>query len=176
MISSDFSSVTTPIRRLIPNWMSWLVYTFAAILVVTGLAKVWTAFSHTKLLTVIDPVLGVQFGHLMLAVGGLEIAIAGVCVFRKLHTLSLALVAWLGTLFCVYRIGFVLMDWHRPCGCLGNLTDALRISPQTADTTMKIILAYLLVGSFGSLIWIWRQKRLALRAAISKQETSASES
>jgi hypothetical protein len=49
MIStSDSQCVTTPISPLIPNWMSWFVYTFAAILFVTGLAKVWTAFSHTK--------------------------------------------------------------------------------------------------------------------------------
>jgi hypothetical protein len=43
---------------------------------------------------------------------------------------------------------------------MGNLTDALHIPPQTADTAMKIILAYLLLGSYGTLFWLWRQKRL----------------
>ena len=45
------------------------------------------------------------------------------------------------------------------CDVLGNLTDALHISPQTADTAMKIILGYLLVGSYGLLFWLWRQNR-----------------
>ena len=41
---------------------------------------------------------------------------------------------------------------------MGNLTDALHIPPQTADTAMKIILAYLLIGSYASLFWLWRQR------------------
>jgi hypothetical protein len=41
------------------------------------------------------------------------------------------------------------------------LTDALHIKPETADTAMKIILAYLLIGSYGSLFWLWRQRRRA---------------
>jgi hypothetical protein len=49
------------------------------------------------------------------------------------------------------------VGWHKPCSCLGNLTDALHIPPQTADTAMKIILAYLLIGSYGNLFWLWRQ-------------------
>jgi len=42
---------------------------------------------------------------------------------------------------------------------MGNLTDALHIPPQIADTAMKIILAYLLIGSYASLFWLWRQHR-----------------
>jgi len=53
----------------------------------------------------------------------------------------------------VYRLGLWWMHWHRPCSCLGNLTDALHISPQVADNVMKVLLAYLLIGSYGLLIW-----------------------
>jgi len=42
---------------------------------------------------------------------------------------------------------------------VGNLTDALHIPPQAADIAMKIILAYLFVGSYATLFWLWRQKR-----------------
>jgi cbb3-type cytochrome oxidase subunit 3 len=42
---------------------------------------------------------------------------------------------------------------------MGNLADALHIPPQIADTAMKIILAYLLIGSYATLFWLWRQKR-----------------
>ena len=51
------------------------------------------------------------------------------------------------------------MGWHKPCGCLGNLTDALGISPETADTVAKVLLAYLLIGSYALLVWEWRKHR-----------------
>jgi hypothetical protein len=66
--------------------------------------------------------------------------------------------AWLSTSFLIYRFGLVWAGYHKPCPCLGNLTDALHIPPQTADTAMKIILAYLLIGSYATLFWLWRQK------------------
>src|ERR1022692_729687 len=44
------------------------------------------------------------------------------------------------------------------CACLGNLTDALHISPQTAETAMKIILGYLPLGSYCRLFWPYRRR------------------
>jgi hypothetical protein len=95
----------------------------------------------------------------MMDVGLAEIVTALICFINRRPALSLGLVAWLSTNFVFYRIGLVWVGWHKPCSCLGNLTDALHISPQTADTVMKIILAYLLIGSYASLFWLWRQKR-----------------
>jgi cbb3-type cytochrome oxidase subunit 3 len=43
--------------------------------------------------------------------------------------------------------------------------DALHIPPQTADTAMKIILAYLLLGSYAMLFWLWRQRKKLQSAA-----------
>jgi hypothetical protein len=93
----------------------------------------------------------------MLAVGMVELVIACVCVFAKARQLALGLIAWLATSFVVYRLGLWWMEWRRPCGCLGNLTDALHISPQTAENITKVILAYLLIGSYSILFWQWRQ-------------------
>ena len=53
------------------------------------------------------------------------------------------------------------------CGCFGNLipqTGTLRISPQVADKIKKVVLAYLLIGSYGLLIWEWRAKKLRVDA------------
>jgi hypothetical protein len=95
----------------------------------------------------------------MLVVGVAEIGIALICFFSKRQTLALGLVAWMSTNFVVYRLGLWWMDWKKPCSCLGNLTDALHISPQTADNIMKVLLAYMLIGSYGLLIWQWRRLR-----------------
>lgn len=135
------------------------------ILVVAGLAKFASAFGQSKLLAVPDPLTGISFGHLMLAVGVLELVIASICLWSKSLKLKLVLIAWLATNFLIYRIGLWWIGWHKPCSCLGNLTDALHISPQTADTAMKIILAYLLIGSYASLFWLWRQRCKASASA-----------
>ena len=140
---------------------NWFVLTAGAVLAITGIAKVLSGLGNSKFLAVIDPIIGIKFGQLMLVVGVTEIVIALICFFNKRQTWALVLVAWISTSFVLYRLGLWLMDWHRPCSCLGNLTDALHIPPQTADTAMKIILAYLLLGSYASLFWLWRQKRKA---------------
>ena len=126
------------------------------VLVITGVAKMWTAFAPTKVLAVADPITGVSFGHLMLAVGVVELVIASLCLFAKSQTLKLGLIAWLATNFVVYRLGLWWIGWHKPCSCLGNLTDALHLKPEVADNIMKVILAYLLLGSYGLLLWQWR--------------------
>jgi hypothetical protein len=74
--------------------------------------------------------------------------------------MKLWVIAWLATNFFVYRCGLWWMGWHRPCSCMGNLTDALHIRPEVADNIMKVILAYLLIGSYGLLFWQWRANRL----------------
>ena len=130
-----------------------------AILFITGVAKIWTGFGSSKFLAVIDPIFGIKFGQLMLAVGVAEIVIALVCFFSRRQTLALGLVAWMSTNFVVYRLGLWWIDWHRPCNCLGNLTDALHLSPQAADNIMKAVLAYLLVGSYGLMFWRWQRNR-----------------
>ena len=122
-----------------------------SLLAITGIAKVWSGLGNSKFLAVVDPIIGIKFGTLMLVVGVAEIVIAGVCFFRKRQTLALGLVAWMSTNFVVYRLGLWWMDWKKPCSCLGNLTDAVHISPQLADNIMKVVLAFLLVGSCGLL-------------------------
>ncbi len=142
----------------------WFVLSAGLVLAITGVAKVWSGLGDSKFLAVVDPIIGIKFGTLMLAAGLAEIVIAAICFFGRRQTLALGLVAWMSTNFVVYRLGLWWMDWHRPCNCLGNLTDALHISPQVADNIMKIILAYLLIGSYGLLIWRWRMRRIAGRA------------
>jgi len=135
----------------------WYLPVAGDLFAITEIAKVWSGLGNSKFLAVIDPIFGIKFGTLMLAVGVVEIVIAAVCFFSKRQTLALGLVAWMSTSFVIYRLGLWWIDWHRPCGCLGNLTDAIHISPQVADNIMKVLLAYLLIGSYGLLAWAWRK-------------------
>jgi len=146
----------------------FFVLSAGAILVLTGLAKLWSAFGHARILDVPTPILGISFSHSMLAVGVLELLIASSCLLGTGRKVSLALIAWLATNFLVYRLGLLWVGYHKPCSCLGNLTDALHISPQAADTAMKIVLAYLLLGSYGCLLWRWRDNRRVRLSLVSK--------
>jgi len=148
-------------KRTGGSFPKWFLLSSGVILAITGVAKVWSGLGNSKFLAVVDPIVGLKFGQLMLAVGVVEIVIALVCFFSKRQTLALGLVAWMSTNFLVYRLGLWWMDWHRPCSCLGNLTDALHIRPETADNIMKLLLAYMLIGSYGLLIWQRSRRREA---------------
>jgi hypothetical protein len=102
-----------------------------------------------------------------LVVGVLELVVALTCLVGDRLRLQAWLVAWLASSFVIYRVALFLSAYRGPCHCLGNLTDALHISPQTADTAMKIILAYLLIGSYGTLFWLWRQRKKVAQSTAS---------
>jgi hypothetical protein len=139
--------------------MKWFVISAGLILGLTGLAKVWSAFGDVKLLTVPDPITGLSFRTMLLLAAVAELPIAAVCLFAKANRLATVLVAWLASIFLVYRLGLWWIGWKKPCGCLGNLTDTLGISPHTADVIIKGLLAYLLIGSYGLLIREWWKGR-----------------
>jgi hypothetical protein len=137
------------------------LFSAGALLLITALAKLISASGGVHILKTSDPVLYLSFRHVFRVVGSIELVVALVCFFGKRPGLQTALVAWLATSFLLYRVGLLLVGYHKPCSCagLGNLTDALHISPQTADTAMKTILAYLLIGSYATLFWLWRQRK-----------------
>jgi hypothetical protein len=137
-----------PFRSKFGRWSERFIFSAGSLLLITGSAKIVSAFGKAKVLNMIDPILRISFGHLMLIVGILEIVISLFCLLTKRHYLCLCLVAWLGTCFLVHRLGLLWISYQEPCHCLGSLTDALHISQQTADSIAKIILAYLLFGSY----------------------------
>jgi len=135
----------------------WFCLSAGLILLLTGLAKVLSTLGINRMLEVADPVFGLKFRHLFMAVGLLELGAVFLILLTDLRPrLKLLLIAWLSTNFVIYRLGLWLMDWHQPCNCLGTLTDFLRLSPTAADWMLKAGLAYMLVGSYWLLWRIWR--------------------
>jgi hypothetical protein len=133
----------------------------------TATAKLISSAGSARILHNIDPILNVSFQKVFWIAGVLELGIALICLLSKQIWFQAILVAWLATSFVFYRLGLVWVGYLKPCSCLGNLTDALHIPPQIADTAMKIILAYLLIGSYATLFWLWRQHKKAVSSAVS---------
>jgi len=144
-------------RRLI----NFFIYSAGILLAITAIAKLISSLGDAGILKNPDPILTISFQHIFWIVGAVELVISFFCFFGIRVELRLGLIALLATNFVMYRIGLILIGYLKPCPCLGNLTDALHILPKTADTAMKIILAYLLIGSYATLFWLWRQHRKA---------------
>jgi len=122
------------------------------LLLITASAKIFTSvFGHTPILNQHDPVLTISFRAELMGVGVLEIIIAAVCFFTERIRLQLCLIAWLASCFAIYRFGLWLLGVPF-CKCLGNVPDALNLSTHTANTITIVILIYLLLGGYGSLI------------------------
>lgn len=68
------------------SFSNWFTLSAGVILGITGIAKVWSGLGNSKLLAVVDPIIGIKFGHLMLVVGVAEIVIALVCFFVLLQS------------------------------------------------------------------------------------------
>jgi hypothetical protein len=141
--------------------MKWFLRLAGGTLVLTGLAKAFSAIGAARALDTADPLIGIPFRQLMLLVGLVELFIAFFCLFTDKRRLSLLAVAWISTNFLVYRLGLWFIGWHRPCGCMGSLSDMLHLSPRAADNIMMGVLAYLLIGSYALLFAQWRAARRA---------------
>lgn len=138
------------------------LHSAGVILLITAAAKFISLLGHGHILQTRDPLIALPFRDLLLIACGAEGLVALVCFFDKRIWLSGGLVAWLATSLCAYRFSLWLIGWHKPCNCLGNLTDAIHIAPQLADDVMKAVLAYLLIGSYATLLWLWWRGKGAL--------------
>lgn len=148
----------------------WFVRSTIPLLLCTAIAKLISSTGSAQILQFPDPILMLPFQWVFWIVGGIELLVVSICIFAKQPAFKLASLAWLATMFLAYRFGLWWIDWHRPCKCLGNLTDALHISPQIAGTAMKCILVYLLIGSYVGLFFTWKEKREAIIAPTSSKE------
>lgn len=130
------------------------------LLAFTGIAKLVSSAGGAPILRMPDPILAIPFRYVLLIVGIVEVAIGCLCICDKRIILHAAALVWLTTSFLVYRVGLYWVGYQNPCSCLGNLTDALHIPPSTAELIMKLVLVYLLSGSYASVFCLlkWRVK------------------
>jgi hypothetical protein len=122
------------------------------LLTLTALAKLFTAYTGSRIIDLHDPILGFQFRHEFLAIGILELTIACVCLLANRVGLQLGLIAWLGTCFAVYRVGLLWIGGVQACPCLGNFSDAIHLSKAITNDITSGIVIYFLVGSYSGLL------------------------
>lgn len=133
--------------------VKWFIVSAVIIFIITAMAKLASIFGSSKALNERDPLFGISFRHLMLAVGLIELGVGAACWLVKNQTLKLCLVAWLSTNFIIYRVGLWFLGWHYPCPCLGSMTEMLHIRQATADLALIVILSYLTICSYAAIVF-----------------------
>jgi hypothetical protein len=144
------------------------------ILILTSIAKFISGFGTAPLLDEQDPIFGTSFRIAYLVVGTIELTVGIFCFVGEGFNLKLYLLSWLSTVFVIYRFGLIFLNYHKSCSCLGNVTQSLHIAPATADSIMKAVVCYLTLGSYGSLLFVWSEKRRPTVVGVLLSETPQS--
>ena len=147
------------LKYMPPKGIKIFIKSAGVLLAITGAAKIVSACSSAKIFMAADPVLFIPFRYVFFAAGVIELVVAFLCLGGKSVKLPVFSLVWLTTSFVIYRIGWHWVCHQHYCPCLGTLTDALHISPGGADLALKIVLAYLLAGSYAAFIFLWWQNR-----------------
>lgn len=130
------------------------VHSVAVLLLLTAVAKLFSAFGSARILTARDPMFLLKYWQIMIIVGLVELAIA-VYLFRgRSMVLKLIAILWLGSNFIVYRMANALMG-ITVCPCLGTTLDALRLSSRQSDLLLGGFVLYLFLGSAFLLCAAW---------------------
>jgi len=105
-----------------------------------------------------DPVLLISTRILFWILGAVGSVLALICIFAKNPQLKLILILWFALNLIIYGIGLSWVGAHGAYGYLGGLADTFGLSTSTAETILKALFVYLLVGSSALLAWSWLQK------------------
>jgi hypothetical protein len=147
-----------PINKIIRPF----IYSAGGILLAAALIRFFIATGHSAVLALPDPMLGISLRLALLIVGGIEFVFALFCLFGRNVKLQTGLLAWLLTCFLLFWLGLLWMRYHLQGTCLGSLTDPLNLSRGTIGHVMRFLPFCLLIGSYASLFWLWRQSKKSI--------------
>jgi hypothetical protein len=139
---------TSRVTSIVETVLKWFIVSALLILLATAVAKGIGASGDGRILSHPAPLLGLLTNRqTMLIAVVLEVLVIGLVLRERDFVRKAAFIAWIGMVFLAYRVGLWSIGYKGSCGCLGNVTDTLGITPATADLVSGAMLAYLLIGS-----------------------------
>jgi hypothetical protein len=155
------------------NWTKPFIKSAGAILLAAAAIQLLIAASGMPALSLPEPMLGIPLRFVALAVGGLELVVALICLFGKQPGLQLAWLAWLATNYAVYWVGLWLSHVHPQATAIGSLTDPLLLSRGAPGFITMWVPVYLVLGSYAAGGWLWLEGRKAKAARFWKMSCPA---
>lgn len=162
----NVSQMLKSLRRMQKTLPGAFISSVSVVLLVTGAAKIVSAITGGQILEIVDPVVGIEMRQLFWFAGTIEVLVSVVCLFGQCLGLKAALVLWLGANLAVYRIALAWIGGPKSCNCLGSGIGFLNLSASGVDFAMKILLAYMLLGSSATLLWIRKSRIRAAQNAV----------
>jgi hypothetical protein len=107
-----------------------------------------------------DPVFALSVRPLFWIAGGLALTVSLICLFDDRPARQMILLAWLATNFAAYECTLYWMGCNGLTGYLGGFSRTFSLPAAAANAFALASLGSLLALSYGSLLWLWRQKRL----------------
>ncbi len=129
------------------RWLQMFQGSAAVVLGLTAVCKLVSVGGEARILGVADPIFYfLTTRQLLLITATIEMIVA-LYLLKGAHSITKSsLILWLATAFIAYRVGLWLMH-YKGCACLGTVSQWLPVSPATVDLLMKVVLAYLTLGS-----------------------------
>lgn len=123
------------------------------ILAITAVLKLFALVDNEPFLRLTDPLFTFAKTRQIISLAcGFELFVVGYALLAKCPRKALGLVACLATLFGAYRLGLVLIYYHKPCQCLGGVLQWAGLSSEHVDRLSLTLLLYMFAGSYGLLI------------------------
>lgn len=90
--------------------------------------------------------------YAMIGVGAVELLVALRCIYTKNQSKAVLWVAWLSTLFGIYRVGAWWLGVTAPRPCLGTAYEWFPWLARHGNSLTLLAFAFLLLGSYSLLV------------------------
>jgi hypothetical protein len=136
------------------------IYSCALVLLIAAAAKLVSVFGDERILDEADPLLQVANRWVYSAAGLVELAVVWWLMWGgKKTSEKLMVLAWLGTVFALYRFGLFWFKFDKPCSCMGNAFSWAGLGSETMDAIAFGLFLYLAIGAYFFGIIEWQRGR-----------------
>jgi hypothetical protein len=139
---------------------NWFFNLAAAMLLLTALAKLFSAGGNARVLHAQDQLLHLGYRPLMISAALLEVAVAVFLLKGRSDLRRYLVLLWLSANFISYHLGIYLLGLHT-CPCLGQLADRLPLPRGLADIFLQVLVLYWFAASVNSLWRMWGSEQWA---------------
>ena len=121
-----------------------------AVLLATAAAKLASAHGQARILSLPDPVLGIEHRYLLIGVGLIELSIGSYLIAGQSGETKSWVLLWIAAVFGSYRLVRWSLNIPEPCPCLGSVLNLWPwVRPYMDFLLASSIWMFLLIGVLG---------------------------